>query len=115
MPALVKSRFGASGKSDDEGTMVCFFSRKKSRNDCLIWAEVMTPEIKRDIPPDARTTAIPLRGVASPGVFLQKTGNKNWVVPVVSDECDQAGLAEKSFTKASGPRRGDVVKKVMAL
>jgi hypothetical protein len=41
MPALVKRRFGASGNSDDEGTMVCFFSRKKSRNDCLICAEVI--------------------------------------------------------------------------
>ena len=41
MPALVKRRFGASGKSDDDGTIVCCFSRKKSRNDCLIWAEVI--------------------------------------------------------------------------
>src|SRR5678815_5926720 len=41
MPALVKSRFGLSGISEDDGTMVCFFSRKKSRNDCLIWAEVI--------------------------------------------------------------------------
>jgi hypothetical protein len=32
---------GASGRSDDDGTMVCFFSRKKSRNDCRIWDEVM--------------------------------------------------------------------------
>ena len=31
MPAFVKSRFGESGRSDDEGTMVCSFSRKKSR------------------------------------------------------------------------------------
>src|SRR5207245_3848872 len=45
MPALVKSRLGASGKSGDDGTMVCFFSRKKSRNDCRIWAEVMTTEL----------------------------------------------------------------------
>src|SRR5260370_30678966 len=45
MPALVNNKFGASGKSDDDGTMVCFFSRKKSRNDCRIWAEVMTPEL----------------------------------------------------------------------
>src|SRR5438552_15964886 len=41
MPALVKSRFGASGSSDEDGTMVCFFSRKKSRNDCRISAEVI--------------------------------------------------------------------------
>ena len=33
MPALVKSRFGESGIRLDEGTMVCCFSRKKSRND----------------------------------------------------------------------------------
>src|SRR6266566_3707087 len=45
MPAFVKSRFGASGKSDDEGTMVCFFSRKKSRNDCRICAEVINPKL----------------------------------------------------------------------
>src|SRR5256885_2556138 len=45
MPALVKRRLGASGNSDDDGTIVCFFSRKKSRNDCRIWAEVMTPKL----------------------------------------------------------------------
>jgi hypothetical protein len=41
IPALVKSRFGASGSNDDDGTTVCFFSRKKSRNDSRICAEVM--------------------------------------------------------------------------
>src|SRR5437867_5321841 len=41
MPALVKSRFGESGRSDDDGTMVCCFSRKKSRKDCRICAEVI--------------------------------------------------------------------------
>src|SRR5206468_6664370 len=41
MPAFVKSRLGASGSSDEDGTMVCFFSRKKSRNDCRISAEVI--------------------------------------------------------------------------
>src|SRR5881396_1649015 len=41
IPALVKSRLGASGSSDDDGTMVCCFSRKKSRKDCRISAEVM--------------------------------------------------------------------------
>src|SRR5260370_42527962 len=45
MPALVKRRLGASGKRGDDGTIVCFFSRKKSKNDCRIWAEVMTPEL----------------------------------------------------------------------
>src|SRR5438034_9638098 len=41
MPALVISRFGASSSSDDEGTMLCCFSRKKSRKDWRISAEVM--------------------------------------------------------------------------
>src|SRR5437763_17073639 len=41
IPALVKSKLGASGRSDDDGTMECCFSRKKSRNDCRICAEVM--------------------------------------------------------------------------
>src|SRR3989442_1142683 len=41
MPALVKSRFGPSGRSDEEGTMECCFSRKKSRKDRRICAEVM--------------------------------------------------------------------------
>src|SRR6266480_6648121 len=45
MPALVKSRLGASGMSDDDGTMVCCFSRKKSRNDCRICAEVINPKL----------------------------------------------------------------------
>ena len=41
MPALVKSRLGESGRSDDDGTMVCCFSRKKSRNDSLTSELVM--------------------------------------------------------------------------
>jgi len=36
MPALVKSRFGEPGIRLAEGTMVCSFSRKKSRNDWRI-------------------------------------------------------------------------------
>jgi hypothetical protein len=36
MPALVNNRFGALGSKLAEGTMVCPFSRKKSKNDCLI-------------------------------------------------------------------------------
>src|SRR6476660_4028552 len=41
IPALVNSRFGESGSNDAEGTMVCSFSRKKSRNDWRISAAVM--------------------------------------------------------------------------
>ena len=33
MPALVNSRFGASGMRLEDGTMVCCFDLKKSRND----------------------------------------------------------------------------------
>src|SRR5437870_7050111 len=46
MPAFVKSRFGESGRSEADGTMVCCFSRKKSRNDWRICAEVMRDEIQ---------------------------------------------------------------------
>jgi len=37
----VKRRFGLSGISDDDGTIVCCFSRKKSRKDWRISADVM--------------------------------------------------------------------------
>ena len=36
MPAFVNNKFGAVGSKLAEGTMVCSFSRKKSKNDCLI-------------------------------------------------------------------------------
>src|SRR5262245_31978271 len=41
IPALVKRRLGASGRREDDGTMVCFFSRKKSRKLWRISAEVI--------------------------------------------------------------------------
>ena len=41
MPALVNSRFGESGIRLDEGTMVCPFDLKKSRNDWRISALVI--------------------------------------------------------------------------
>src|SRR5437762_8914827 len=41
IPALVNSRLGESGSSDDDGTMVCCFSRKKSRKDWRSCADVM--------------------------------------------------------------------------
>src|SRR5882757_5007244 len=36
MPAFVNRRFGESGINEDEGTMVCCFDLKKSRNDWRI-------------------------------------------------------------------------------
>src|SRR4051812_35473345 len=41
MPAFVKSRLGESGRSDADGTIVCSFSRKKSKKDWRISAAVM--------------------------------------------------------------------------
>src|SRR5438874_477744 len=41
MPAFVKRRFGESGSRLDEGTMVCCFDLKKSRNDWRIWRLVI--------------------------------------------------------------------------
>ena len=41
MPALVKSRFGESGSRLEDGTIVCCFSRKKSRKLWRTWLLVM--------------------------------------------------------------------------
>ena len=41
IPAFVKSRFGEVGISEADGTMVCFFSAKKSRKDCRMSRDVM--------------------------------------------------------------------------
>ena len=41
MPALVNSKFGESGSNDADGTIVCFFARKKSKKDSRISAAVM--------------------------------------------------------------------------
>src|SRR5688500_8074666 len=46
MPALVNSRFGLSGMSEEDGTIVCFCSRKKSRKDWRIWALVIMAQDK---------------------------------------------------------------------
>ncbi len=45
MPAFVKSRFGESGMRLEDGTMLCSFDLKKSKNDWRIWVEVMVPKI----------------------------------------------------------------------
>ena len=48
MPAFVNSRFGVSGISEDDGTMVCCFDLKKSRNDWRICVLViMANKIER--------------------------------------------------------------------
>jgi len=41
MPAFVNNRFGESGMRLEDGTMVCCFDLKKSRNDCRICADVI--------------------------------------------------------------------------
>jgi hypothetical protein len=41
MPAFVNKRLGESGMRLDDGTMVCCFDLKKSRNDWRIWALVI--------------------------------------------------------------------------
>src|SRR5580658_7249112 len=47
MPALVNNRFGESGISELDGTMVCCFDLKKSRNDWRMSADVMLKEAER--------------------------------------------------------------------
>src|SRR6188474_3388229 len=50
MPALVKRRLGLSGMRLEEGTMVCCFDLKKSRNDWRIslLVIVVAPERRSD-------------------------------------------------------------------
>src|SRR5439155_399548 len=55
IPALVNSRFGLSGMSEDDGTMVCCFDLKKSRNDWRICADVIMPNQNRE----GRRVAVP--------------------------------------------------------
>ncbi len=55
MPAFVNSRFGESGMRLEDGTMVCCFDLKKSRNDWRIWVLVIMA--KSSIEP-SRTTAL---------------------------------------------------------
>jgi hypothetical protein len=45
MPAFVNRRLGESGIKLAEGTMVCPFELKKSKNDCRISALVINREI----------------------------------------------------------------------
>ncbi|SPE56969.1 hypothetical protein SBV1_260065 [Verrucomicrobia bacterium] len=47
MPALVKSRLGESGSKLDEGTMVCPFDLKKSKNDWRISLLVMVRNLRK--------------------------------------------------------------------
>src|SRR5438067_508893 len=46
MPALVNSRFGASGSRLEDGTTVCCFDLKKSRNDWRICELVIRLAVK---------------------------------------------------------------------
>jgi len=41
MPAFVNRRFGELGMRLEDGTMVCCFDLKKSRNDCRISDEII--------------------------------------------------------------------------
>jgi hypothetical protein len=41
IPAFVNRRFGESGRRLEDGTIVCCFDLKKSRNDCRICADVI--------------------------------------------------------------------------
>ena len=47
MPALVNSRFGESGMSDEDGTMVCPFDLKKSKKLWRISADVIVKTLMR--------------------------------------------------------------------
>src|SRR6202011_6111996 len=58
MPALVKSKLGELGSKLAEGTIVCRFSRKKSKKDCLI-SEAFIMRCASSSREDARKTDLP--------------------------------------------------------
>src|SRR3954468_2357015 len=70
MPAFVKRRFGLSGMRLEEGTMVCCFDLKKSRNDWRISLLVIT------VPRGARwdTGSSPFMGITPHPVPLPRRG-----------------------------------------
>jgi hypothetical protein len=57
MPAFVKSRFGESGMRLDDGTIVCCFDLKKSRNDWRIWVLVLIIILSEKAAHDAQPPA----------------------------------------------------------
>ena len=62
MPALVNIRFGEVGMTDEDGTMVCSFSSKKSRKDCRISLEVRTLIFKKKLRRKIREAGAVARG-----------------------------------------------------
>ena len=91
MPAFVKSRLGDEGSRLEEGTTVCAFSRKKSRKDWRISAEVMMgkTEIKR-------------RGGLGNHGTSHPEGNLRLPVLLIRNRKSQAG---NGATLASQPRQ----------
>src|SRR6266481_7696816 len=69
MPALVNSRFGESGMRLEDGTMVCCFDLKKSRNDWRISDDVI---MAKSIP--GRDGALRRPVVAARGPCHKQTG-----------------------------------------
>src|SRR5438552_3318185 len=74
MPALVKSRFGASGNSDEDGITVCCFDAKKSRKLWRISFEVIAFEstqagtpVPLFTPPPRRSSSVWARHPQSSG------------------------------------------------
>ena len=78
MPALVNSRFGESGIRLDDGTMVCCFDLKKSRNDWRICDAVIIMKFDHRKPDGSRRVGsydCSGAGVGySPGSFIGATG-----------------------------------------
>src|SRR2546428_416833 len=68
MPAFVKSRFGASGNSELDGTMVCCFSWKKSRKLWRISFEVIGANLMQTC-----VASVGVQASACPGVIEWKT------------------------------------------
>src|SRR5436309_1827741 len=93
MPALVNSRFGASGSRLDEGTMVCRFDLKKSRNDWRISRLVIVANQNRE----GRRSAVPENRSATCQPFWHRRSQTAVAIP----KSDREIIREEQH-KASG-------------
>src|SRR6188768_4093858 len=79
MPALVNSRFGLSGINEDDGTMVCDFDLKKSRNDWRICDDVImaNQSVVGRVPPRPKCREVKKVGDAVERVPTKSGGELN--------------------------------------
>src|SRR5687767_15532338 len=101
MPAFVNRRFGESGMRLDDGTMLCCFDLKKSRNDWRIWLLVIIGKCGR-----ARLRRAHSSVTARQSLALPKDGNALESVPTESRGIYGTTYSNASRSFAQGRKLG---------